>query len=63
MGNERNLSDDESMLDSIDESSIDYEYDDRSISTNTLEDIRYVKYLYPEINAIDARLEICEYIR
>ena len=63
MGNERNLSDDESMLDSIDESSIDYEYDDRSISTNTLEDIRYVKYLYPDINAIDARLEIREYIR
>ena len=46
MENERNLVEHESMLDSIDESSAEDNFDDESISTNALEDIRNINVRY-----------------
>ena len=46
MENERNLVEDESILDSIDKSPTDDEYDDGSISMNALEDIWDGNYVY-----------------
>ena len=48
---------------SIDESSTDNESDDRSISTNALEDICYESQINPDITTIDARLKICDGIK
>ena len=55
--NERNAEKDESILFSIDELSIDDEYDDGYISTNSLEDIRDGGQIHPYINSIDARFK------
>ena len=48
---------------SIDESSIEYDSDDGSISTNAIEDIRDGSYIYSDINARYAVLKICDHIR
>ena len=57
MGNKRNVSEDESILDSIDESSTDDDSDGRHISTNAIEDICGGKYVHPDINARYSILE------
>ena len=61
--NEHNVSEYDSLLDSIDESSTFYNSDDRSISKNALEYIRYGNYIHPDINAIYVILKIGERIR
>ena len=53
MENECNGAEDEYIPDSIDWSSTDDDSDDRSISTNSLEDIRGGNYVYPYINTRD----------
>ena len=47
----------------IDETYIDNDYDDESISTNALEEIQYGNYLHTDINARDTRLKINDHIR
>ena len=63
MENERNLVKYTSILDSINESSTYDDFDDVSISTNSLRDIRDRKYIHPYINAINSRLKTCDRIR
>ena len=60
--NERNSEEEESILDSIDESYTEDESDDGSISTNVLGDIRCVSQIHPELNARDAGFKICHHI-
>ena len=48
---------------SIDDSSAEDKYDDESISTNSSKDIWDGSYVYPDINARDARLKICDRIK
>ena len=50
-------------MDSIDKSSTYDDSDDGYIFMNVLEDIWDENYVYPDINAIDAKLKICEHIR
>ena len=63
MENEHNVAEYDSILDSINESSTDDEYDDRYISTNTLGDIRDGNYVHPDINTRDTRFKIRDCIR
>ena len=63
MENERNLEEDDSILASIDESSADDNSDEKSISTENIEDILDGSYVHPDINASDARLKIRDCIR
>ena len=63
MENKHNLVEDESISDSIDDSSTYDESDDGYISTNNAKDIQDGNYVHTEINAIDARLIICDRIR
>ena len=53
----------ESKLPSIDELSTEDEYDDGSISTNALEDIRYGSQIKSYINARDGRLKVWDHIK
>ena len=53
----------ESMSDSIDELSINYDSDGGSIFTNSLEDIRDESRIHLEINARDTRFKISDCIR
>ena len=62
MENECNVVEDESILDSIDESYTD-NYSDGYISTKALEDIWDGNYVHPYINARDSRFRICDRIR
>ena len=57
------MEEDESILASIDESSADDKYDEKSISTHDLEDIWDGIYVHPNIHAGDARLKIRDRIR
>ena len=50
------------FLDYFDKSSIDDDYDDGSISMNTLKDIRDGNYVHLYINARDDRVKICDRI-
>ena len=61
--NQRNAEEDESILSSIYESSTDDDSDDRSISTNALENLQDGSQIHPKINARDDRLKICDHIR
>ena len=63
MGNEHNVSEDESIFDSINESSTYNDYDDGYIITNTLEDIQGGNYIHPDTNARDAILKIHDRIK
>ena len=56
MENELNLEEYESILDSIDKSSADDNYDDKCISPNNLEDIWDVSYVHQNINTRGDRL-------
>ena len=58
MGNEGNVSEDESILALIYESSTEDDCDDGYISTNTFDDIRDENYVNPDNNARDDRLKI-----
>ena len=49
--NERNLEGDKSIMDSIDEPYTNYNYDNESIITYNIEDIRYEMYVHLNINA------------
>ena len=61
--NERNVSENESISDSIDESSTDNDSDDGYISMNFLKDIQYGNYVHQYINTRDTRLKIHDRIR
>ena len=61
--NERNTEEDEPILASIDDPYTDDDYDDRSISTDTLEEIQDGSQIHPEINTRDARLKIFYHIK
>ena len=60
MENEQNLVEEESILDSIDESSAENNSDDEYISMGALKDIRDGNYVHPNINTRDSRLRIHE---
>ena len=55
---EFNVAEDESILDSIDESSTYDDSDEGSTSMNSLEDIPDENYVHPDINARDDRFKI-----
>ena len=59
----RNVAEDESIFDSIDESSIYSDSDGRSISTNDFEDMQGGNYVHPDINARDTRVKIYDHNR
>ena len=61
--NEHNEEEDQSFLSSTDELSTDDDSDDRSISTNALEDIWYGSQIHTYINSRYARLKICDRIK
>ena len=63
MENERNLVEDESISDSIDESSAYDNSDNESISTGALEDIWDRNHVHMIINERDSILRISEQIR
>ena len=50
VGKKRTAEEDESISDSIDELSTDYDYDEGYIGTNVIEDIRYGNYAHPYID-------------
>ena len=50
-------------MDSIDDSSTDYNSDYGFIGTNSIEDIQYGNQMHPYISARDARLKICDRIK
>ena len=62
MENKRNLVEEELIPGSIDESSTEDHYYEKSISMNSLENIWVGKHVDTDINAIDARLKICDQI-
>ena len=62
MENGHNLVEEEPIQDLIDESSAEDSSDYESISKNVIEDIWYEKHMHPGINAIYARLIICDQI-
>ena len=57
------MQEDESISASIYQLSTDNGSDDRSISTNTLENIRDGSKIHLKINAIYARFKICDHFR
>ena len=57
------MEEDESVLTSIENSSADDNYDNKSISKNSLEDIWDGNYVHPCINARNSRLKIRDRIR
>ena len=61
--NERNLEEDESISDSIDESYADDNSDNKSIGTYDIENIWCGSYAHPNIKTRDARLKIRDRIR
>ena len=63
MKNGRSVAENESIFDSIDESSTDDDSDDKSISTNDLEYIQDGNYVHPDIDAICSRLKIYDCIK
>ena len=63
MGNERNVSEDELILSSIDESSTDNDYNGGFISKNTLKEICHENHIHPDNNAIYDRLKIHYHIK
>ena len=63
LGLEQVTEEDESILASIDYSSTDNDYDDGSISTNYLEDIRGGSQIHPELNTRYSRLKIRDCIK
>ena len=60
MWNEQDVAEYKSILDSVDDSSTDNYPDDRSISTNAIEDIWDGNYVHPDINTRDAILKILD---
>ena len=63
MGNEKKLAKYESIVASIDESYIDNDYDEGSLSKNYLGKIWDVIQIHPDINAIDAKLKILDHFK
>ena len=61
--NEPNFEEDKSIPDSIDELFAYDNYDDESISTNNIDDIRDGSYVHTKNNARDARFKISDLIR
>ena len=61
--NKRNFEEDEPILASINEASVDENSDEESISTDNLEDIWDGRYVHLNINARYARLKILDHIR
>ena len=57
------VEEDKSSYASIDELSIDDDYDDRYVSTNSLKDIQDRIYIHQDINTRDAMLKIINCIR
>ena len=63
IGNGRNLVEYESILASIEESYAENKSNHESISTESIEDIQYGKYVHLYINSIYTRLKIRKHIR
>ena len=61
--NKHSVGEDESILDSIDESSTENNYDDISISTNALKGMWDGNYIHPDIIARSSGLKIRDRIR
>ena len=61
--NKRNFEEDEPILASINEASVDENSDEESISTDNLEDIWGANYAHLNINVRDARLKIRDHTK